>query len=992
MLPNYVAGARWGTQTDPIRTMQKPLSPAESALHLVLPSGFEAKLFAAEPEITKPICLAWDEKGRLWIAETVDYPNDMQPPGGGRDRIRICEDTNGDGQADRFTIFADKLSIPTSMVFANGGLIVAQAPDFLFLKDTNGDDKADVRQVLFTGWGTSDTHAGPSNLRWGFDNWIWGTVGYSGFEGTVGGKSLKFGMGIYRFKPDGSQLEFVRSSNNNTWGLGWSEDGTLFGSTANGNASMYMAVPNRFYEGVSGWTAARMETIADSQAFYPITSKVRQVDWHGKYTAGAGHALYTARSFPKNFWNKISFVCEPTGHLIGFFELEPVLADFTAHNRGTFLGSDDEWTAPIAAEVGPDGALWMIDWYNYIVQHNPVPQGFKNGRGNAYDTKLRDKHHGRIYRIISTAGTPSTQPDLAGASTEKLVAALKNDNLLWRMHAQRLLVERGDRAAVPALEALVHDKTTDAVGLTPGAQHALWTLQGLQALSPGPLLDTALQHPSAAVRRAAASVIPRTVDGLRSLLRLDVLTDPDPQVRLAALLALAEMPSTPEAGVVVQAVLQSSHNYSDRWIRHAATSAAARHLDGYLQAALSKGASDIPAECAEILRLIAGHVAQTSSVEKSINVLNQLSGSSAGVANAVLEGFAANWPAGKDPALNDESRAALKVLMENLKDRGQASLLSLAQRWGAASLFEAQASGIIARLREQLTHHSLPDDERLRQSQTLIRLADQPESVRLILGLITPQLSPAAASGLVNSLGESRNRLTAGEIVTAWNHLTPGTRRAGLALLMRRTEWVETLVAALESGSIPRADLAPEHWQQLKSKADAALSTRLVQLQNGSPTLSADRESVVKKLLPVANRKGTAERGKEVFTTSCAVCHTFNGQGGKVGPELTGIGARARTDILTEILDPNRSVEANYRMWTATTLEGDSIAGRLDAETQTTVEILDVTGQKHSLQRKELKSLEASNNSIMPVGFEALPENDLASLLDYLTDPSHAKH
>ena len=453
-LPNYVPGAKWGTQAAPIRTMQKPLSPADSALHLVMPPGFEARLFAAEPEITKPICMAWDARGRLWVAETVDYPNDMRQPGEGRDRIRICEDTDGDGRADRFTVFADKLSIPTSLVFANGGVIVAQAPDMLFLKDTDGDGKADQRTVLFTGWGTRDTHAGPSNLRYGFDNWIWGTVGYSGFEGVVGGKTHKFGMGIYRFKPDGSELEFVRSSNNNTWGLGVSEEGIIFGSTANGNASMYMPIPNRFYESVNGWAAPRLETIADDQSIRPITDKVRQVDWHGKYTAGAGHALYTARSFPRNYWNRSAFVCEPTGHVIGLFDLEERGADFVAHNRGSFLASDDEWTSPIAAEVGPDGALWMIDWYNYIVQHNPVPNGFKNGRGNAYDTRLRDKTHGRIYRVVHTGSKPSSMQKLEGAAADRLVDGLKSDNLLWRLHAQRLLVEGHRMEAVPALRSL----------------------------------------------------------------------------------------------------------------------------------------------------------------------------------------------------------------------------------------------------------------------------------------------------------------------------------------------------------------------------------------------------------------------------------------------------------------------------------------------------------------------------------------------------------
>ena len=171
--------------------MQKPLEPEESMKHMHLPEGFEVQLFASEPDIYRPICMAWDARGRLWIAETVDYPNNMQPPGKGHDRIVILEDTKGTGRADKFTVFADHLSIPTSMTFANGGVIVTQAPDMLFLKDTNGDDKADVRETLFSGWGTCDTHAGPSNLRYGFDNWIWGTVGYSGFNGKIGGKETQ---------------------------------------------------------------------------------------------------------------------------------------------------------------------------------------------------------------------------------------------------------------------------------------------------------------------------------------------------------------------------------------------------------------------------------------------------------------------------------------------------------------------------------------------------------------------------------------------------------------------------------------------------------------------------------------------------------------------------------------------------------------------------------------------------------------------------------
>ncbi|MEN9546602.1 MAG: hypothetical protein RLZZ356_1334, partial [Verrucomicrobiota bacterium] len=354
-MPNYLAGQRWGTEGEKITRMQEPLPPAKSAERIVLRQGFQADLWAADPQILKPISMTFDERGRLWIAETVDYPNELQKAGEGRDRIKICEDTNGDGKADKFTVFADKLSIPTGLCRANGGLIVIEGGQTLFLRDTDGDDRADERKVLFKGWNMGDTHATASNIRLGHDNWVWGVVGYSGFDGEVGGKRVKFGMGVFRFKPDGSALEFVRSSNNNTWGLGLSEDGLVFGSTANGNAAWYMPIPNRYYEAVSGWSAARMESIADNQLYHPIAQNVRQVDWHGKYTAGAGSALYTARSFPKDYWNRVSFVTEPTGHLIGQFRFEGSGADFKATNEKNFLASDDEWFSPIMAEVGPDG-------------------------------------------------------------------------------------------------------------------------------------------------------------------------------------------------------------------------------------------------------------------------------------------------------------------------------------------------------------------------------------------------------------------------------------------------------------------------------------------------------------------------------------------------------------------------------------------------------------------------------------------------------------
>ena len=386
-------------------------------------------------------------------------------------------------------MFAEGLSIPTAIVIARGGAVVQNGTETIYLKDTDGDDVSDQKTTLITGWALGDTHGGVSNFRYGLDNWIWAMQGYNNSTPTVDGKQYQsFRMGFWRFKlsqtdpPKVTDLEFVRSSNNNTWGLGISEDGLIFGSTANHNPSMFVPIPNRYYESVKGWAPSTLGTIADTHLFKPITENVRQVDQFGGYTAGAGHALYTARTFPQQWWNKTAFVCGPTGHLVGTFVLRRDGADYKSTSPINLLASDDEWSAPIMAEVGPDGAVWVLDWYNYIIQHNPTPQGFENGKGNAYESDLRDKKHGRIYRVVPTGDDGDTVhafSSLADASNDQLVEALKHPSFMWRLHAQRLLIERGARDVVPQLLELLADESVDPVGLNVGAIHALHTLKGL---------------------------------------------------------------------------------------------------------------------------------------------------------------------------------------------------------------------------------------------------------------------------------------------------------------------------------------------------------------------------------------------------------------------------------------------------------------------------------------------------------------------------------
>jgi putative membrane-bound dehydrogenase-like protein len=586
LLPGY-------KQRKAITSGQKPLPPEESIKLAHVPTGFELSLFASEPDIVNPIFVAWDHRGRAHVVETVDYPNNLQAGNIGHDRIRICEDTNGDGRADKFTLFADKLSIPTAAICANGGLICTNGTQMLFLKDTDGDDKADVRTVLFDGFSMGDTHAGPSNLRHGPDDWIYATVGYSGFNGTVGGEKHKFSQGAFRFKADGSKLEFLQGTTNNTWGLGFNSDYDFMGSTANANPSWYLTFPRAFYQSVG--LSAPLTPRADSNPlFFPISTDIRQVDVHDGYTAAAGHAFHTSSRFPESWRERVAFVAEPTGKLVGCFQVTREGAGYKSTQLpNNLFDSADAWTSPVFAETGPDGAVWICDWYNLIIQHNPTPNqnsagmDSKTGKGNAYETPVRDTRYGRIYRVYPKGSPDDPNPGLDPADPRTLIAALSHSNQFWRRSAQRLLVETRSSAAAAPLRELV--KSANG----PAALHAFGTLQGLGALD-AETVSSALRSPHRGLRRAA--IAEPLSDGLLATVfagRDGVLTAADDRELAELLAALSRQPSSDAIGRLVFATA-AKIKASDKTLADGWSIAARHHAKGVLLAAAESGAPSLP--------------------------------------------------------------------------------------------------------------------------------------------------------------------------------------------------------------------------------------------------------------------------------------------------------------------------------------------------------------------------------------------------------------
>ena len=421
-------------------------------------------------------------------------------------------------------------------------------------------------------------------------------------------------------------MEYLSTTSNNTWGLGFSEEFDVFISTANNTHSGFFGIPKRYLDkakiGESG-----VEKIDAHYGMHVATKNLRQVDVHGGFTAAAGHNLYTARTFPSEYWNRIAFVTEPTGRLIHKTVLKQVGAGFKEDGDGwNMLVSADEWAGPVQAEVGPDGALWVTDWYDFIIQHNPTPSAAssglnaENGKGNAYINPLRDHERGRIYRLAYKKNDQKNTLSLSKNDTKGLINALSNNNMFWRTTAQRLLVEKKDLSVLPELYKIIQNENVDEIGINAPAIHALWTVHGLGALNGNTTAATdiaikALKHPAAGVRKAAIEVLPHNEAMLQAFKKAKLFEDKDLRVRLAAVLAIADMKPSTEAGDILMSMAEKEENVEDNWIKQALVVTSKINEASFKAAFRKKGLNENPS-------LLNASLAQTLSFGSRLNSIN----------------------------------------------------------------------------------------------------------------------------------------------------------------------------------------------------------------------------------------------------------------------------------------------------------------------------------------------------------------------------------
>ncbi|MBI4659971.1 MAG: ThuA domain-containing protein [Verrucomicrobia bacterium] len=996
-----------------------PTTPAKAASKLTVHPEFNVNLVASEPLIEKVISLDWDALGRLWVAETPEYPNgrtinrndlpiypqrSLHPEDfqgakenrPARDRISWLEDTDGDGRMDKKHIFADfEHGVPgglervTSLVFHKDGVIVAQAPDILWIRDTNGDGTADKVEVLYTGFGIGDTHAVINNFRWGLDGWVYSAIGYSAGNPQSGDGSKSFGRvtaGIIRFKPDGSALEQVASGSCNTWGFDFSPDGEAFYTTATcGEHFLHVVMPEKILArgNIGGIRATAV--LPDHQKVFPAVHHTRppyiQIDWVGMFTASAGACIYNGGAWPERF-NGSHFSSEPTVNLVHHEFLKPKGSTFvaskeTGREETEFIAGTDLWFRPIHTRVGPDGALYVVDFYNQAAIHNDT-RGPRHGAHNAATRPDRDHYFARIWRVQHKQGKKLSDPHFL--QPDALVANLTHPNGWVRETSARLLREKGAGAAGVPLALMVKAVNVEA----PARIAALYTADFLGLLDETSLTD-AVNDKEAIVRKNALRILAER-EGNSGANKLDAiksrLNDPDARVRIQALMALGTFEPSAE---IARAIVEAWPSLEDGWLQSAAIGVAAKKPLLFVEAAI---AANRGAMHESFVRHAVRQLALQGDADEAarlIALLAKAPGSADGHKQVAMESLAANLNSGVAPEWTAELQAAFKTLFASPSAEVSGAALPLVGRWDKAGAMSADLKPFVSRLVAKLSDPSITEDARGQVAVNLLGVRQMENSiVPSVAGMLGSPLSAIVQRRVAEALGATGDPVAGRSLMQALARVSGELREVVLAQLLRRSDWTRALVRALADKQIAILALGPSDTHRLRTHPDKAIA------QFANETINAlrgpeqkEKDALIAKFKPEAEKPGNLENGRAVYALNCAACHMFKNEGRDLAPNLTGMGAHGAAELLVHILDPNRVVEPNFISFSFETKDELSYDGIIARENPREL-VLRNTGGDVTLQQRDIKARRSTNLSLMPEGFEALGAEGLRDLLAYL--------
>ncbi len=939
--------------------------------------GFRVEAVISEPAIVSPVAMDIDEDGRWWVVENRGYPLNIDKVG----RIKVLEDTNGDGVPDKSTLFADQLVLPTGIMRWKKGVLVTDAPDLLYLEDTDGDGRADVRRPVLTGFPFTNPQHTVNSPVYGLDNWIY--IAHESpttaiiFADKFGdrGSGVRFadkpasvlsdrGRNV-RLQPDTGRLEAL--SGPSQFGQAFDEYGHQF-VLNNTFHSRHEVIAARYLKRNPDLPlATSVQNISDHgmpAKVFPLVARqrVEMLTNVGEFTSACGILYYLGGSFPETF-RQSALVAEPAHNLVHRDRIVPSGATFLAKRTqegAEFIASADPWFRPVNFYTGPDGAIYMLDYYRLAIEHPEwMAASVKPAELNA------GSEMGRIYRIVPESRTmePVKSLRLGSASTPDLVNLLNHRNVWWRRTAQRLLMDRKLADAAP-LVAKQLDSPNAATRV-----HALWTLDGLGKLEDAAIVK-ALRDPVAGVREIAIQLAePKRLPDVLAL-----AGDPDERVRFQLLCTLGFY-DTAEARAARDKLLFAG--IEDRWMQVAALSAGSGEARRLFSVAAgekwtaSKGRAELFQQAAAVI------AARRNPAEIQATLGQVVSGASW-------------WQA---PALNGMAQALRTGVPDPVKAVAQRPLLALfaspdpAVRRGAIQLLEtvgldaSGAGGAIAAAARIVADPSAGAALRA-DSVSLLAVTGAASRQDLFRGLLVPHEPEAVQMAAARALGRIPGAATGEFLIRNWRNMTTAVRLEAADAIYRDPARLPLVLAALRGGDIQAWTLAFRHKRNLIMHKDPAVREAARPLLEPA---AGDRAQVIAKYQQALDLKSDAARGKQVFEQICKKCHQLDGVGAEVGPDLATMRSQPKQALLTDILNPSQSISQGFEAFVVETTGGATLDGVMGPQTPATITLRHEEGKQDVIPRKEIRELRVTNLSAMPGDLEKqIDVQQMADLLEYL--------
>jgi putative membrane-bound dehydrogenase-like protein len=950
-----------------------PKSPAEALATFETLNGFHMELVAAEPMVHSPIAAAFDEDGNLYVAEMRDYPYLPKPGQKPLGSIRLLRDTDGDGKFDQAHRFAEELLWPGGVTPWKGGVFVTSPPDIWYLRDTDGDFRADVRRRVYTGFGIENMQAILNNLVFGLDHKISGST--SGNGGDVHpvddpkAKPISLRKRDFRFDPVSGAFDSITGTVQ--FGNTFDDWGNRF-LCSESHPISHVVLPQSYLErnpwlivpsgirDVAGGSVPIFR-ISPIERWRQIRSSRRIA--HGERSAtsagashhvvdaGAGVTVYRGSAYPESFYGSV-FTGDAQNNLVHRQVLIPQGPTFASKrvDAGTeFVRSSDNWFRPVNLVNAPDGTLYVLDMSREVIEAIHIPLDVLK-----YLDLRRGREQGRIYRVAPNGFRFSAPPKLSRATTAELVEALNRRDAWWRDTAHRLIYERQDKSAVEPLRALLKGGP-----FAPSRLNALWSLEGLGALSDADL-TAALADSAEGVRAHAIQLaearLSRSPDLLAKI--LGMVDDPDVHVRFQLAFTLGNV-NNPEAVVAMARIAR--RDAGDVWMRTALLSSSAHCAERFLAELLEEPTAATKPGMGELIEGLAGIVGARNRPDEWERVLTTIS------------------PQAERKSDNSVRERVLLGLGRGLSQAG--AHLAIVESPATPS------TRLIDELYRQATRTA--EDDKAHEPERLRAIAflgcvDFGHARTALPSLLEPNQPLAVQTASLRALAGFEDPEVAGILLERFAQFAPAVRAAALEVLLAREAWTLALLRAVDGGQALTTQIEPIRREALLKSRNSAIA-ELARKLFGSLGTSASRQSVLAAYAPVLKERGDSARGAAIFQRECRTCHKIGDTGHEVGPDLTTSSFRDPATLLTHILDPNQHVMPNYVQYLVADKSGRTFAGLIAAETATSLTLRRGEGAEDSLLRSEIAELVNTGKSLMPDGLESkIPPQEMADLLAYL--------